>query len=558
MESLGMFTMEHFIWLCMVGIMVGVILMIGMMTRAKLNSFLTFAIIFLVLFDLVKMSYNVSYSDDPTAPWQKGFYTEQFILPFHLCAIQVYLMIFARCSKKDSFVRKLLLPAVAVCSVIGGILACVIPVEGVAFGATDPLKMIMPYRYFMAHGLLIATGFRIAFDEETEWTFKSYLRTVSFLFMMFVGSIYVNSMFHTNFMYTAYPPAENIPILSVVEGDLSSWYRYLGILIGAVLVLVTIFYIPGLIATAVRNSKQKKAEKAEKAEQAKIEVVPVPMVEDKKDQIVEAHVESEPVYEDEYDEEEDLAPITVSSILESSEEETKEAPVEETPVEETAEAPVEEAVAEETPVEETVEEVPAEDVPAEETEEVAEVEEAEEVVEEPETTEEDIEAQYEAKIAAIEAEYEAKIAAIEAQIAAIDAQDEEDEEEEEGEEKPSELSTEETVTEEEINQIEAETDADTEQEVKNLTEVIHEENEFYGIEEEPAEEVAEVEESEESEEAEETEAVEETEEVEEVAEESEEETEAESEEEVEESEEEIESETEEENEVEDEEKHPEN
>lgn len=305
---LELFSTNHFIWLGATAVLVAALFALSLLFRKRMNALLTVGFVILLALELVKMSYNAFYSDEPSAPWQKGFYVQQYILPFHLCTIQTVLLLIARCSKPESSARKLLLPVISVCSVLGGIMAVVIPVEGVAFTADTVLKTIMPYRYFTTHAVLIALGLAIAFHPETGWTGKSYFKTIGCLFLLFVASLYLNSMFHTNFMYTAYPPAENLPFLEVTEGDLMSWLLYLVKLVLCTLLLVTLFYVPIWITLGVQKGKKARETNAFKT---------VPVLQE------ETPVEAEPVLpeekeeaEEEYDEEYDEAPITIASILE--------------------------------------------------------------------------------------------------------------------------------------------------------------------------------------------------------------------------------------------------
>lgn len=301
---LELFSTNHFIWLGATAVLVAALFALSLLFRKRMNALLTVGFVTLLALELVKMSYNSFYSDEPSAPWQKGFYVQQYILPFHLCTIQTILLLIARCSKPESSARKLLLPVISICSVLGGIMAVVIPVEGVAFTADTVLKTIMPYRYFTTHAVLIALGLAIAFHPETGWTGKSYFKTIGCLFLLFVASLYLNSMFHTNFMYTAYPPAENLPFLEVKEGDLMSWLLYLAKLVLCTLLLVTLFYVPVWITLGVQKGKTKKMVSA-----------PAPVSEEETPAEAVLPEEKEEA-EEEYDEEYDEAPITIASILE--------------------------------------------------------------------------------------------------------------------------------------------------------------------------------------------------------------------------------------------------
>ena len=299
---LELFTTNHLIWLGVTAALVAVLFALSFLFRKNMNALLTVGFALLLVLDLVKMAYNVSYSDDSAAAWQKGFYVGAHSLPFHLCSIQVLLLLIARCSKPGSSARKLLLPVISVCATLGGIMAALIPVEGVAFVGDTLLHTVMPYRYFASHAVLIAVGLALAFHPETGWTGKSYFGTVGFLFLLFVASLYVNGMFHTNFMYTAYPPAENLPFLEVKEGDVFSWYWYLVKLVFCALALVTLYYIPVWIVLTVNGIKSEKrcanpvVTTAEGARAAWTEE------------------ESEEDYDEEYDEA--SSPITIASILE--------------------------------------------------------------------------------------------------------------------------------------------------------------------------------------------------------------------------------------------------
>ncbi|MBO5526052.1 MAG: YwaF family protein [Clostridia bacterium] len=281
-----MFSTEHLIWL---GISAGVIaafLLLFFLTRWKTDTCIAVALVVLWLCEAVMISYRVSFHQNADDPW-KGFFLDAEMLPLHLCTVQLVFLLIAKLSKKVSPVRRALYPVIAIGGTAGALAAMLVPVEGVAFVAETYAQTAPSYRYFIYHSVLFAISVRVAADKDMEWSGVSYLHTLVFFAMMLFFSIFVNAILHTNFFYTAYPPMENLPFFSVVEGDIGSWYLYLLKLALVALIVITLFYIPFWIARAVQRRKERPVRRIR---------VELP-------------------------EEDEAAPFTISSILGSGEEE---------------------------------------------------------------------------------------------------------------------------------------------------------------------------------------------------------------------------------------------
>lgn len=252
-----MFTTEHFIWL---GISAGIILvflLLFFLTRWKTDTCISIALVILWACEAVMISYRVSFHHDVGDPW-KGFFLDREMVPLHLCTMQLFFLLIAKLSKKVSPVRRVLYPVIAIGGTIGALSALFIPTEGVAFVAETYQKTAPAYRYFIYHAVLFAISVRIAADQDLEWSGVSYLHTIEFFVMLLFTSIFTNAILRTNFFYTAYPPMDNLPFLSVVEGDVVSWYFYILKLASVALLAITLFYIPFWIARGVQRSKDKK------------------------------------------------------------------------------------------------------------------------------------------------------------------------------------------------------------------------------------------------------------------------------------------------------------
>ncbi len=230
-----MFTLNHFIWLGLCAVVAGAYYFWG--TRHTEKQVLNVMCAVAITSEAVKIFCMTDFNGE-RAVFDLG------ILPFHLCAIQIFIIFALRISKNEK-VREWLYALSYPAAIVGALLALLIPAEGVAFAE------VHPYQYFLYHAFLVAFGFWTYHHRKGVFTKKSALQALIGLLLCAWLAFYMNALAGKNFMFLAEPPMENLPYLNVDHG----WYVYFIHLICAAGVGIVLPYLPVLL----RKEKMDKA-----------------------------------------------------------------------------------------------------------------------------------------------------------------------------------------------------------------------------------------------------------------------------------------------------------
>lgn len=228
-----MFSLGHFIWL---GIFIVVIVTALILLKKYNVSPLTVGKIVTVIAVVAKL-FHLSLSMAPSP--DGGMVLKQSQLDFHLCSIQVYLMIACQLIKDESkvnAVKGFMAPTMA----IGALMAILIPTEGV-----DP-SVPRVWQYMIIHANMVFYGFYLMLVEKIDLGFKTYKRNlISFSGLGMLG-LSMNSIlesYNVNFLYLRKPPMDNLPILNLNNG----YFVYIITLIIVAILLLTIVHLPFMI-----------------------------------------------------------------------------------------------------------------------------------------------------------------------------------------------------------------------------------------------------------------------------------------------------------------------
>lgn len=228
-----MFSLGHFIWL---GIFIVVIVTALILLKKYNVSPLTVGKIVTVIAVVAKL-FHLSLSMAPSP--DGGMVLKQSQLDFHLCSIQVYLMIACQLIKDESkvnAVKGFMAPTMA----IGALMAILIPTEGV-----DP-SVPRVWQYMIIHANMVFYGFYLMLVEKIDLGFKTYKRNlISFSGLGMLG-LSMNSIlerYNVNFLYLRKPPMDNLPILNLNNG----YFVYIITLIIVAISLLTIVHLPFMI-----------------------------------------------------------------------------------------------------------------------------------------------------------------------------------------------------------------------------------------------------------------------------------------------------------------------
>ena len=236
-----MFTVGHFIWL---GIFAVVIISLLLVLKKFQVSSATVGKIVMIVAIVAKL-FHLSLSMIESE--YGGMILKQTQLDFHLCSIQVYLMIACHLVKdenKAQAIKGFMAPTMA----IGALMAILIPTEGV-----DP-KVPRVWQYMIIHANMVFYGFYLMLVEKVDLSFKTYKRNlISFSALGMLG-LMMNSIlaqYKTNFLYLRKPPMDNLPILNLDNG----YFVYLITLIVVAILLLTLVHFPFMMKK-IKNEKK--------------------------------------------------------------------------------------------------------------------------------------------------------------------------------------------------------------------------------------------------------------------------------------------------------------
>ena len=240
-----MFTLEHIIW-----IVLCIIFIIAMMIAEYKNMDLKKA--GLVMTTIALISEISKILSNMEESMEGGMHLEPGSLPFHLCSLMIFAVIYITFAKENKF-KKLLINFTSVMGVLGSFCAIMIPTNGTSFTS------ILAYQCFVYHAGLLWFSLYLIVSKNATFTFKTMLQNMLMLLILVIFNIYVNSalsVYDVNFMYLTRPPMENLPILNLDNG----WYMYLLSLLLVGLLLTTIFQLPFVLVNINRIHKEIKTE----------------------------------------------------------------------------------------------------------------------------------------------------------------------------------------------------------------------------------------------------------------------------------------------------------
>lgn len=237
-----MFTIEHIIWIILCIAFIVTMTLLSTHKKFSLKLAGTIMVIIALVSETSKILSNMVEST------KGGMHLKPGALPFHLCSLMIFVVIYITFSKESKF-KKLLINFTAVMGTIGSFCAILIPTNG-----TDFTK-ILAYQCFVYHSGLLWFSIYLIASKNATFTFKTMIQNIIMLLCLVVITIYINSalsIYDVNFMYLTRPPMENLPILNLNNG----WYVYFLSLMFLGLALTTAFQLPFVLV----NKKKIKTE----------------------------------------------------------------------------------------------------------------------------------------------------------------------------------------------------------------------------------------------------------------------------------------------------------
>lgn len=234
-----MFTLNHFIWLGLCGL--AIILGLTAAEKKHIDS-KTAGMAMLVICGLsesCKMMTHMLPSPEG------GCALDPNALPFHLCSMQIFIVLYITLAKPSPTRDKVISFSVPA-ALLGGIMAMLIPTDGVDF--LDPLA----YQCFVYHAGLVWLALYFLRTRQVDMGCRAYVRNLLILLCLAAIAIYINGAFYaysTNFFFLTRPPLEGLPYLNLNSG----WYVYLLRLVALAVALMTAVHLPFIIAERRRG-----------------------------------------------------------------------------------------------------------------------------------------------------------------------------------------------------------------------------------------------------------------------------------------------------------------
>lgn len=235
-------------------------------TEIKFQTIINIMLIAWVFSEAIKLVSNISYllSDGTVVKIleyeaKEGIsilsaYYPRKALPFHLCSIQPLFILTVKLTKNEK-IKDALLKFIFPTATLGAAIAILVGSEG-----ADLLNP-QTYEYFLFHALLTVFAISIVIKKQITINLKSHLQTLLMILLMFVGSIWLNSILsdtgtsllssYTNFFYSMRPPIDDmhLPLLNLDNG----WFVYFFTIIGIGLTAITLLQLPFIIKNHKNN-----------------------------------------------------------------------------------------------------------------------------------------------------------------------------------------------------------------------------------------------------------------------------------------------------------------
>ena len=251
-----MFSVQHIIWMVItVAIIVGLLIALAK-KRPPLRSVLTSAFVICVCSELIKVLSCIELI--PSADGSILYpYLELQHLPFHLCSIQILMILYCRFAKGDileSSGKQYILRFMYPTCVIGAAFAIILPsIFNTTITVDQAFIHPIAYQTFIYHAMLIAFGIYVPMSGEVSFSWKTYRKTMLFLGLISFMALYLNSLFAsavyengklvsveyiTNFFFVYKTP------IGVALNTKLAWIIYLLILVALAFVLIWLLYLP--------------------------------------------------------------------------------------------------------------------------------------------------------------------------------------------------------------------------------------------------------------------------------------------------------------------------
>lgn len=196
-----------------------------------------------IISEIVKIFFYINANEDT-----HGGVLPKTDLPFHLCSIQILLVLIVNITANEKL-RRMVLSFMMPSGFFGGIAAILI-----ATGSARS-TVVIGLQYFLYHIALTVFALKLMTDKDMKWRAADLLSCLKFLLIMMFCAFYINSIVYDgvsniNFMYVVGPPQEGLPFLNKDHG----WLVYIAHYASLIVICVSACYVKAVITT-IREKK---------------------------------------------------------------------------------------------------------------------------------------------------------------------------------------------------------------------------------------------------------------------------------------------------------------
>lgn len=234
-----MFSKEHFIWIGICVLIIGLLLYFALKFKWNKKTALLIMCGVSIASELVKVFTHINPVTGIDGDWSEGGVIEAGALPLHLCSIFIFIFFFLAFNKNEKLEKKIISFFVPI-GLVGAMIAILMATSGVNFAA--------PYAYqcFIYHSVMVWLALYYICTKQVELGLKAYLRNLVILLCLGIVMIWINGMlqsYDTNFFFVVRPPADNLPILNLNHG----WFVYFVHLAICAVILETVVCLPYIL-----------------------------------------------------------------------------------------------------------------------------------------------------------------------------------------------------------------------------------------------------------------------------------------------------------------------
>lgn len=224
-----MFSTEHFIWLGICAVIIGLLLFFSLKFKWNINVATYIMAGVSLASELLKIFTHI----------QDNGYIEAGALPLHLCSIFIFVFFYLALSKNEKnkgILRSFFVPV----GLFGALLAIIMATSGVNFAKP------FAYQCFIFHAVMLYYALYLIITKQVDLGLKVYIRNLIVLFSLAMIMIWVNGAlqsYDTNFFFVVRPPASGLPVLNLNHG----WFVYFCHLACTGVILETLVSLPYII-----------------------------------------------------------------------------------------------------------------------------------------------------------------------------------------------------------------------------------------------------------------------------------------------------------------------